>query len=274
MIEIGGFRLDLIDDGRFELKSTDFTGGSTATKKKPRVMIGFNSLLIRGNGHTVLVDPGTGDKLLDDRYRHYRLEWPRKVFGELDRLGVSFESVDTVVLTHLHWDHCGAATRLNENKELIPTFPKARYVVQKRELEAARWALMGGDDGYIPDDFEPLDSAGVLEAIDGDVDILPGIRAEWVGGHSAGLQVIFIGNPGEGMALYLSDLIPTSAQLAPDAGMSYDQDSQELRRSKGRILDRAIQEHMLLLFVHAPRSRAGYVSRKDNGELAFERVSL
>ncbi len=273
MIELGGFRLDLIEDGRFELKATDFTGEKSG-RKRPRILIGFNSLLIRGHGRTILVDPGTGDKLLGDRYRHYRLEWPRKLFGQLDSLGVSRVEVDTVILTHLHWDHCGASTSYDASGTLVPTFPRAKYYVQRKELEAARWSLLGGDDGYIADDFEPLSSLGVLHQLDGKAEISSGIRVELVGGHSSGLQVVYIGTEPGATAVYLTDLIPTPSQLPLTAGMSYDIDPAELRESKRRVLDKVMQEKMLLLFVHAPYSRAGYLTNTATGELHFNKLNI
>jgi glyoxylase-like metal-dependent hydrolase (beta-lactamase superfamily II) len=277
MFELGPFRLDLIDDGRFELRSDTLQrlgGHSHPGRISPRVLIGFNSLLIRGRGHTIIVDPGTGDKPLADDYRRYRLEQPRKVFGALDALDVRRADVDLVILTHLHWDHAGAATSLDERGQLIPAFPNARCILQHRELDAARDALADGDDGYIAADFEPLLAAGVLDLIDTDAEVAPGVSVRWVGGHCPGLQVVMIDGGDAGRAVYLSDLIPTSAQLPLNSVFTFDLNHAELLESKRRVLDEAAAHHDLLFFVHAPRSRAGYVTRGAHGALHFERLSL
>jgi glyoxylase-like metal-dependent hydrolase (beta-lactamase superfamily II) len=234
-------------------------------------LIGFNSLLIRGQGRTILIDPGTGDKMLSEAFREYRLEWPRKVFAGLADLGVSLASIDTVILTHLHWDHCGAATRMDDAGVLRPTFPHARYTVHSKELAAARVAIGLGNDGYLAEDFEPLAEAGVLDVLEEDIELAPGVRVEWVGGHSAGLQIVEIGGP-EKFAIFLSDLVPTAAQLPLDSVMSYDEHVDELTRSKRRVLERAVARRDLLLFVHGPSTRAGYVKSNAAGEYEFERT--
>ncbi|MBI5059738.1 MBL fold metallo-hydrolase [candidate division KSB1 bacterium] len=277
MFELGPFRLDLIDDGRFELQGDAFTrlgGHGHSGRVAPRVMIGFNTLLIRGRGRTILVDPGTGDKRLADSYRRYHLELPRKVFGALEQLGVGLQDVDTVILTHLHWDHVGAATSVSDAGDVVPTFPKARYVLQHRELAAARAAIVDGDDGYISADFEPLVDAGVLDLLDTDAEIAPGVSVRWVGGHSPGLQIVHVDGGDSGRAVYLSDLIPTNAQLPLHSVSTYDLNHPELLDSKQRVLDEAVGAHDLLLFVHAPRSRAGYVSRDARGAVHLERLQI
>lgn len=276
-MEFGPFRLDIIEDGRFELRSDAFTklGGTSSSGSTPRVMIGFNSLLIRGNGQTILVDPGTGDKLLSDAFRAYRLEWPRKVFAGLEQLGVAKSDIDQIILTHLHWDHCGASTTVNSDGKLVPTFPNARYVVHRSEVEAARVSIdVGEDGGYQSADFEPLLEAGVLDQLSSDTEVYPGIRLEWVGGHSAGLQIVEIAAGDGRYVIYLSDLVPTAAQLPLDSIMSYDINVEELLASKRRVLERAIDRHDLLIFVHGPRTRAGYITKSADGQVVFARADF
>jgi glyoxylase-like metal-dependent hydrolase (beta-lactamase superfamily II) len=272
MLTLGDFRLDLISDGMFEDDADTFVQSCVErhpaprvkVKGKARIKVGFNSLLVRGGGRTIVIDPGTGDKPRSRLREQYRLEWPRKFLPALTELGVGRERVDTAILTHLHWDHCGAATSASGHG-LVPTFPNARYYAQRAELESARERSAAGDDGYNPDDYEPLVNAGVLNLLDGDFAIVPGISVQRVGGHSAGLQVVTIGS--DSRAIYLSDLVPTATQLPPDCVLSYDMNIEELKAAKIRILDEAVRRHDLLLFVHAPRALAGYVEREANGSL-------
>jgi glyoxylase-like metal-dependent hydrolase (beta-lactamase superfamily II) len=276
MIELGAYRFDIISDGLFEDDASTFvrpgseTGqASTVTwRRKARVKVGFNSLLVRGKGRTVVIDPGTGDKPRADKVRQYHLEWPRQFLGALERLGVAREAVDTVILTHLHWDHCGACTSLNAHRHLIPTFPRARYFVQKLELEAARL----GDDGYQADDFEPLAAAGVLFVIEKDGEILPDFSVRWTGGHSRGHQIVFI-ECGEQRVVYPSDILPTAAQIPLNAALSYDLDTLELKTAKKRLLAEAEARRDVMVFVHAPRVRAGYLQRGVDGRLVIEPIN-
>jgi len=192
MFQLGPFRLDLINDGHFELKPESFTrvGAKELPHIRRRIRVAFNSLLIRGNGHTVVVDPGTGDKPHTQQVRDYHMEWPRKFFPALKELDVRPEEVDTVILTHLHWDHCGGATSRDASGRPVPVFFHARHYLQVRELDSARAAVANGDDSFLSDDFEPLVEAGLLELVEGNAEILSGVSVEWTGGHSSGHQIV------------------------------------------------------------------------------------
>lgn len=281
MFSLGRFRLDLISDGFFETDADTFikeclkqqTPAHLKARSKPRFRVGFNSLLIRGNGHTVVVDPGTGDKPRAEKIVQYRLEWPRRFLHELKALGVAPETVDTVILSHLHWDHAGASTQIGKNGEIIPTFSKAQYYVQSSELDAARMAVRSNDDSYCAEDFEPLSILNRLNTVGPEAEIVPGISVQWVGGHCAGLQIIKIESE-QRRAIYLSDLVPTTAQLPLDCAMTYDEDIPRLRDAKETVLAEAADHEDLLLFVHAPRNRAGYLRRYPGGGPRFESVEI
>ena len=280
MVQLGRFRLDVISDGLFEDEADTFVqlcaerqGPRFRARGKPRIKLGFNSLLIRGGGHTVVVDPGTGDKPRSDKVKQYRMEWPRRFFPTLATLGVPVETVGAVILTHLHWDHAGAATRKTESNNLVPAFPRARYYVQALELEAAREAVRRDDDSYDPGDFEPLSEHGCLQTVSGESEILPGITVRLTGGHSRGLQIVYVESEGR-RAVFLSDLVPTTAQLPLDCVLSYDEDVPQLRAAKEAVLAEARRRGDLLLFVHAPRVRAGYLKSRADGTAAFESIDL
>jgi glyoxylase-like metal-dependent hydrolase (beta-lactamase superfamily II) len=280
MFQLGSLRLELISDGFFELSSSSFVqvgqGESKASahriRPKPRIKVGFNSLLIRSEGRTVLIDPGTGDKPRADKVLQYKMEWPRRVYPTLIALGIQREDIDTVILTHLHWDHCGGATCTGRDGKIVPVFPRARYFVQERELVAAR--ASADPDSYLPEDFEPLAEAGVLDVVNGEVELFPDLNLRWTGGHSAGHQIVIIGKCDAPRAVFLSDLIPTSAQIPLDQAMSYDEKAEELRVAKQRILAEAAEHHHLLTFVHAPRVRAGYVKTSSQGAIDFQAVEI
>jgi glyoxylase-like metal-dependent hydrolase (beta-lactamase superfamily II) len=279
MIQLGDFRLDLINDGLFELKPDNFVRVGAAetppmSHVRRRVRVAFNSLLIRGRGRTIVIDPGTGDKPHSQQVRDYHMEWPRKFFPALTELGVRPEGVDTVILTHLHWDHCGGATSLDAGGKPVPVFWNAKYFVQRRELDAARAAIKAGDDSFLADDFEPLITAHRLQFLEGDAEVLPGISVEWTGGHSPGHQIVRIDGGHGKRAIYLSDLVPTIAQIPFDSVMSYDVNVDELLSAKERVLMAAAAREDLLFFVHAPRQRAAHLQRRPDGEFQLEHVQL
>lgn len=283
MFELGPLRLDLIDDGFFELQRETFVNVAKANQPagkqrqglKHRIRVSFNSLLIRGAGHTVLIDPGSGDKKLESRIRAYNMEWPRKLYPALDTLGVDKRDVDTVILTHLHWDHAGAATTVGYSGQVEPAFPKAKYYAQQRELDAAREGILTQDDGYIADDFEPLVAASVLDLIEtDDYQVFPWLSLHWTGGHSPGHQLAIIGEPGQPQAIYFADLVPTTTQLPVHNAMSYDVKYDQLAASKSKFLKQTVEHNYLSLFVHAPRNRAGYLTQDKEGKYKFRAVEI
>ncbi|MCC6476617.1 MBL fold metallo-hydrolase [bacterium] len=279
--DLGPLRLDVIDDGLFELRPETFVKVNQGrhaslldkTRFRPRIKVGFNSLLIRGEGKTILIDPGTGDKERTAQVREYKMEWPRKVLPALRELGVQREQVDLVILTHLHWDHCGACTTIGAGGQIEPTFPRARYIVQKRELDGARRAIQTDDDGYLSDDYEPLFDARKIDLIEADdAHVLPWLSVHWTGGHSAGHQVVRIGTGATGHVMYFSDLIPTTAQLQVGSGMSYDETPNELSESKRKFMRLCAREGDLAVLVHAPRNRLGHLIEMAPDDYRFKAI--
>lgn len=263
-LDLGPLRLDLLADGLFELRPETFV---KIGKSRSRIKVGFNALLVRGEGKTVLIDPGTGDKERTAQVRDYKMEWPRRVLPALRTLDVPLDQIDLVILTHLHWDHCGAATSTSAGGQVVPTFPRARYILQRRELDSARRALAARDDGYLAADFEPLVDQGRVDLIDTDEHrVFPWLTLHWTGGHSPGHQIARLGYPEGLRATYFSDLVPTAAQLPLDSGMSYDSIPGELRDSKLKFLTLAARDGDLAIFVHAPRNRTGYISEISPGD--------
>jgi glyoxylase-like metal-dependent hydrolase (beta-lactamase superfamily II) len=157
---------------------------------------------------------------------------------------------------------------------IAPSFPKAQYFVQRSELEEARWKGLSDPDSFLPEDYEPLREAGVLKEVDGNHKVFRWLELRWTGGHSVGHQLVVIGEPRGSLAIFPSDLIPTSTQLSVDSGMSYDENPGELRVAKEKILEEAADQHALLMFVHAPRARAGYVKKSGIGQLEFEKIEI
>jgi len=280
MIEIGAFRLDLIFDGYFEDDADTFvrlcaerqSSDRVKPRAKSRIRVGFNSLLVRGEGRTVVVDPGAGDRPRPEIASRYHLEWPRRFLPTLRELGVKPEAANAVILTHLHWDHAGASVRF-EKDHLVPAFTTAHYFVQKAELLAARAAVLAGDDSYNADDFEPLVQANCLKTVEDDSEILPGFTVRRTGGHSQGHQIVLIESRGQ-RAIYLSDLVPTSTQLPVDCVLSYDFNIDEIRAAKAAVLEEAFRRRDLLLFVHAPRLRAGYLTARAGDSYTLQSAEV
>lgn len=235
-----------------------------------RIVIGVNPLLIKAEGCNILVDTGNGDKFSEKLLKIYGIEREPTLLKSLSDAGFRPEDIDIVINTHLHFDHCGGNTSLMDGK-LSPTFPYARYIVQRAEWEDATKPNELTKASYLPENFIPLMESGRVELVDGDLEVYPGVTVVQTPGHNRGHQSVKIGSDGK-TAFYLGDMIPTAAHIPLPYVMGYDLYPLELLELKRRILREALEWHWLMIFEHDPNVRMGYL-REDNGKLTVEEVS-
>ena len=183
--------------------------------------------------------------------------------------------VDIVVLSHLHFDHAGGATRRDDADHIVPTFPSARYFINRLEWEDATSRAAELSGAYVADDFRPPEEAGQLELTDGDVEITGGLSTQVIGGHTRGHQLIRFDSEGQ-TAVYLADLCPMKAHLRAQWCMAYDVDLLTSRRTKPEVLGRATDEGWLVLLDHDTETAAARLARDERREFAvvesFERL--
>lgn len=220
-----------------------------------RILQETNCLLIKTNQQRILVDTGYGSKLTERFRKHHIITQTDPLFTNLATLNVHPDQIDIVILSHLHFDHAGGGTRFNEQKELIASFPNAKYVVQKQEWEIANAELPELKGAYNKNDFELLDKTGQLWLIDGEEEIIPGIRVRKTGGHTQGHQVILIEHENEG-AVYAGDICATKAHQPLAWCMSYDTHMLQTRREKTKLLAEIRQKNWWLLLDHDPSTFA------------------
>jgi glyoxylase-like metal-dependent hydrolase (beta-lactamase superfamily II) len=213
-----------------------------------------NCLLVDTGRNKVLIDTGYGGKLSDKERHIFAAENGSPLVVSLGQAGVSPDEIDTVILSHLHFDHAGGGTKFGESERLEPTFPNAQYVVQEGEWTLATADLPELEGSYPPQNILPLREADCLRLIDGDVEIVPGIRAIVTGGHTASHQVIVI-ESGSEAGIYLADLCPTAAHLPIRWGMAYDLDDVlQLRRKKRELLTMIADRGWWAFFDHDPQT--------------------
>jgi glyoxylase-like metal-dependent hydrolase (beta-lactamase superfamily II) len=151
--------------------------------------------------------------------------------------------------THLHFDHAGGNTYRDAAGRIVPTFPKARYLVQRGEYEWATHANERTAASYFPHNFEPVREAGLLDLVDGDREVAPGIRVVRTPGHTPHHQSVLLESRGEA-AFYFGDLVPTAAHLPLPWIMGYDVEPLVTLETKRTYLARAAAEHWLVVFEH------------------------
>jgi glyoxylase-like metal-dependent hydrolase (beta-lactamase superfamily II) len=222
--------------------------------ERNRIPLALRCLLVEAPGALVLVDTGIGNKE-DARFHDiYGVEnggEPTRLEDALRAVGFTPDEVTLVLSTHLHFDHAGGNTMRDSGGHIVPSFPRARYLVNERELEFASLGNERIRASYLPHNFEPIAAAGLLDLMDGEALITEGVRVLPTPGHVPFHQSVLVESDGE-TACFLADLCPTSAHLALPWIMGYDLEPLVTLESKRTLWARARAEEWLLVFEHDP----------------------
>jgi len=236
-----------------------------APDARNRIPLALRCVLVEHDTGLVLIDTGLGNKE-DAKFRDiYGVEnagqqGRTQLEDALAALGVTAGDVRWVIDTHLHFDHAGGNTFRDEAGAVRPSFPAATYVVQQRELDFARHTNERTAASYLRHNFEPI----TFRLIDGETEVLPGIRCLPTPGHVPYHQSVLVESGGE-RACFLADLVPTSAHLPLPWIMGYDLEPLVTLESKRRLYARAEAEGWLLWFEHDPEVVAGRLGRDGKG---------
>jgi glyoxylase-like metal-dependent hydrolase (beta-lactamase superfamily II) len=279
-MQFGDFQIDIIRDGLFRLDGGAMYGvvpknlwsKVEEVDEQNRILMSCNPALVRSGKFNILIDTGTGEKFPDKYNQIYRIEMPRGLLPGLKKLKLAPEDIDFVINTHLHFDHCGGNTTV-KNGELVPTFPRARYCINRLEWEDAISPNPRSKASYLAENLLPLKDSGLLRLTEGDEEIIPGVMVRVTGGHTRGHQIIYIQSRGKS-AVYLADLIPINAHIRVSWIMAYDLYPVETVDFKERFIQEAFEGHYLLLFEHSPHIKAGYISKDENGKYKLEKVEI
>jgi glyoxylase-like metal-dependent hydrolase (beta-lactamase superfamily II) len=216
-------------------------------------------MIVRHRGRVILCETGIGTKLDEKRARQVDLREPEGALLALKRLGIRPDEVDVVLSTHLHWDHAGGFTRRSEGGRVEVTFPKAKHFVQRSEWDFALDCDPRSKAAYLADDFVPVADAGLVEFVEGNAEILPGVELRLTGGHTPGNQVVIF-RAGDVAAAMTGDLVGTRPQLRRAWNSGGDLDVVRALAEKGRLLDEAAARRWLIVLGHETDEPAGYLT--------------
>lgn len=212
-----------------------------------RIPMGLNSLLLRSAGKTILIETGVGNK--GNARRNCSPESEGTLMTALAALGVQLEEIDVVINTHLHFDHCGWNTVMRGERP-VPTFPRARYYIQRPEWEAAMSPNERTRATYFAENLVPLLESGQLELVDGEVAITDEVRFLPTPGHSDGHASVFIASAGETL-FYTGDVAQHPAHLERTPWQTaWDIMQIVAMETKKRVVQQAIRDGSLILLTH------------------------
>jgi glyoxylase-like metal-dependent hydrolase (beta-lactamase superfamily II) len=237
-------------------------GRKAASDELNRIELAFNCYVVRTGEHTILIETGAGDKL-DARSRD-RMALPPQPEDLRDAIaaqGIDPESIDIVVNSHLHFDHCGGNTILTAAGPAA-AFPRARYFASRPEWEHAHTRHPRDSVSYNDANYDPLVDSGRMTLVDGDYEVAPGVWMRRAPGHNRDLCVVTAESNGRTFCFW-SDLIPTAHHVQPTWVMAFDLYPMECIDQKSKWLARAADEGWVCGFSHDPHIGFARIERDE-----------
>jgi glyoxylase-like metal-dependent hydrolase (beta-lactamase superfamily II) len=280
-MRIGNYELHAIETGRFGLDGGAMFGvvpkalweKTNPPDEKNRIELAARALLLVGGGKRILIDVGNGSKY-DEKLRSiFKIDTSQyDLISSLKKFNIIPSDITDVILTHLHFDHAGGST-YSEGGEVKPTFPKAKYYVQREHWRAATNPTERDRASFMSEDFTPLQFHSVLEYTEGEGEILPGVSVRLVHGHTPALQCPLI-TDGTTTVFYCADLMPTTSHLALPWIMAYDLRPLVTLEEKKTILNQAVDESWIIFFEHDPHVEAARVIRTEKGVVVDTKIKV
>jgi len=232
-----------------------------------RIPLVMRCLLVEAPDALVLIDTGAGNKESEkfvDIYGIWNHGDPTRLEDGIRHAGFDPSDVDIVVNTHLHFDHAGGNTFRDPEGEVRVSFPGARYVVQRGELDFARSKNERIRASYLPHNFEPVEALGLWTLVDGVAEVTQGVRVVPTPGHVPFHQSVTVESDGE-VACFLGDVCPTAAHIPLPWIMGYDLEPLVTLESKRSLWKQALEGDWLLVFEHDPRVPWGRLDPRAEG---------
>lgn len=247
-----------------------------------RIQMEARALLLKSKNRNILIDTGNGSDFTAKYGEKVGAKFA-EIYGvseggvtleqSLKKNGLGTNDITDVILTHLHFDHAGGATKANNGK-IVPTFPNATYYVQKSNLDTATHPNVREKASYLPANFQPLLDAGVLKLIEGpQTNYFPNISFFVSDGHTIGHQVVIIEDDHTRL-IYCGDLIPTSSHIRSAWIMGYDINPLLLIQEKSSVLNTTQEKSSYLYFEHDPYCDLASVEKNQHEFQVKERFLL
>ena len=259
-MQFGDYRVEIIPDTEFRLDGGAMFGVVPWTlwsnvfppDEQNRIRLNMNCVFIEAGPERILIETGIGEKWSPRHSEMYGITRERKLAESLRAIaGVEPEEITIVINTHLHFDHAGGNTIIDDAGRVVPAFPNARYFVSRAELEHAENPSERDRASYLPDNWLPLIETGQLDAKPADYEVVPGLHMETHAGHNRSMQCWRLEHGGETIFGF-ADLVPTRAHVSFPWIMGYDLYPVETLDAKKRLLPQASREQWICMFYHDP----------------------
>lgn len=222
-------------------------------------------LLVEDGNRLILVDNGMGDKQDAKFFSYYYLHGNDSLEKSLEQYGFHPDDITDMVLTHLHFDHCGGSIRYNQDRsKLEPAFKNAKYYCNAKHWEWAIHPNAREKASFLKENILPIRESGQLNFIDSNTELIPGFRFMEVNGHTEAMMLPIIDYKGKTLA-YLADLIPSAGHIPIPYVMGYDMRPLETLKEKETLLNKALENDWTLMFEHDPSVECVNLQRTERG---------
>jgi len=228
-----------------------------------------NLFVIKANDKNILCDTGFGDCLTDQEKKIYAVIKETNIEKGLNKIGLSADDIDFVFLSHLHTDHAAGAVK-SDGDSMVPRFKNAKYIVQKQEWDDAMNPNERTAAVYIPERLSVLEKSGQLMLVDGDDEILPGVRVVKTGGHTAGHQALEV-TSGNQTVVYYADIVPSSYHVKVPYVASVDLFPLDTMAVKRELVNRLLDSGGAIAFDHDTEIKIGRLSKEEH-KITVEKI--
>jgi len=216
-----------------------------------RIDLAMRTTYIELGDKKILIDTGIGNKNDAKFDSMFKVDRNTDLILNLGKISVKADEITDIIITHLHFDHAGGNTVLNENGDYIPVFKNATFHVQKDNFNHAMNPPARERASYLKENFIPLQEAGQLNLIDGNHVLFDEIELIPQYGHTIGQQLVKF-NYNNNTYVYMADTIPTSSHINIPFVMGYDIQPLITMEEKIVLLEQAVKEDWILLYEHDP----------------------
>jgi len=220
-------------------------------------------LLIEEGDRLILIDTGMGNKQSEKFFGYYEPFGDHTLLSSIKDKGFSPADITDVILTHLHFDHCGAAVS-KEGEQLKLTFPNAIYWSNEAHWNAAVSPNPREKASFLKENILPIQESGQLQFADENTIIAPFINIKLVNGHTDAMMIPHIQYK-DRTIVYMADLIPSSFHLPISYVMGYDIRPLDCLQEKDVFLKRGLAEKHILFFEHDPHTECCTLESTDRG---------
>lgn len=281
-MQIGNYKLHAVQTGLFRLDGGAMFGvvpkplwsKTNPADERNRIDMCMRAMLLVSGDKKILIDNGVGYKLaqkLNDIYgidhSTYTLE------NELKKLGYTSDDITDVILTHLHFDHAGGSTKLDENSKLSLTFPNATHYLQKKHWEWGQNPSERDQASFFKENYDLLMEKKQLKLFDGDTKFDDQISLHVVNGHTPAMQLVTISD-GDETVLFTADLLPSTSHVPLPYIMGYDIYPMTTLEEKKKFLPKIVDGNWMLFFEHDAFTETCRVIKTDKGYTVTDKLEL